>query len=226
MEHLLHNPVFNALASGDALFAFGNSEVKFFDEEVSPFAGIEDNTKDGFTKLAGLLPPGRKMLYANPAKIPIPAGWKILADIAGLQFILEDYKKQGNQPAQPVALKKENVDEMVRLTMLTKPGPFNKRTIEFGNYFGFFEDGQLVAMTGQRLHVANFTEISAVCTHPGYLGRGFAGALLHHQVSLILNMGQIPFLHVRSDNERAIELYKRIGFKVSRPMNFYFLQKS
>ena len=126
------------MASGDALFAFGNSEVKFFDEEVSPFAGIEDNTKDGFTKLAGLLPPGRKMLYANPAKIPIPAGWKILADIAGYSLFWKIIKARQSTRTTSCT-EEENVDEMVRLTMLTKPGPFNKRTIEFGNYFGFLK---------------------------------------------------------------------------------------
>ena len=80
-------------------------------------------------------------------------------------------------------------------------------------------------MTGQRLHVQNYTEISAVCTHPDHLGRGYASALLKHQVRLILEQGQVPFLHVRDDNHRAIEIYKRLGFAVSRPMNFYLLKK-
>ncbi len=114
---------------------------------------------------------------------------------------------------------------MMQLTALTKPGPFGLRTIEFGNYFGIFENETLVAMAGQRLHVSNYTEISAVCTHPAYLGKGFAGALMQHQLNLICDQGQIPFLHVREDNLRAIALYERLGFAIQRPMNFYFLKR-
>ncbi|MEI9912020.1 MAG: hypothetical protein WDO71_21665 [Bacteroidota bacterium] len=59
---------------------------------------------------------------------------------------------------------------MVQLAKLTKPGPFGTKTIDFGSYFGIFDKEKLVAMTGQRLHVENCTEISAVCTHPRSFG--------------------------------------------------------
>ena len=47
MEDLLHNPVYNALLSGDRHLSFGNDQVKFFDEQVSPFAGFETLRKSG-----------------------------------------------------------------------------------------------------------------------------------------------------------------------------------
>ena len=80
-------------------------------------------------------------------------------------------------------------------------------------------------MTGQRLHLSNYTEISAVCTHPDYLGKGYAASLLLHQLAIIRRQGKIPFLHVRDDNARAIALYERLGFHCSGVMNFYFLRK-
>jgi predicted GNAT family acetyltransferase len=65
-----------------------------------------------------------------------------------------------------------------------------------------------------------------VCTHPDFLGKGYASALLQHQVGLICDNGQIPFLHVREDNTRAIEVYERLGFKRNGTMNFYFLKRT
>jgi predicted GNAT family acetyltransferase len=114
---------------------------------------------------------------------------------------------------------------MIQLATLTKPGPFNTRTIEFGHYHGIFENNRLAAMTGQRLHVDDHTEISAVCTHPDFLGKGYAATLMRHQVKFILAQNQIPFLHVRADNSRAIALYERLGFKENRVMNFYFMKR-
>jgi predicted GNAT family acetyltransferase len=125
----------------------------------------------------------------------------------------------------PVPLDKHFAAEMVELAKLTKPGPFGLRTIEFGHYYGIFDQDKLVAMTGQRLHPQQYTEVSAVCTHPDHLGKGFASALVQHQVQLILQQGKTPFLHVREDNSRAIALYERLGFSISRNMNFYFMRR-
>ena len=114
---------------------------------------------------------------------------------------------------------------MLALTQLTHPGPFLKRTIEFGNYKGIFDSGELIAMAGQRMHPKEFIEISAVCTHPGYTGKGYGRMLVFDQIRKIMAEGCIPFLHVRSDNQNAIKLYKHLGFSLRREMNIYVLQK-
>lgn len=225
MDDVLYNPVYNALLSGDAPFSFGTDMVKYFDEEVSPFAGFHQDYDKGFDNLYDLLPVGRKILYATPQLINEPKGWQIIDGLKGLQFVFPGGIQPGNYSLQPVPLDNTNSKEMVQLARITKPGPFGTRTIEFGHYHGIFENGQLVAMTGQRLHVNNYTEVSAVCTHPDHLGKGYAAALILHQLDLILSQGQIPFLHVRADNSRAIALYERLGFKVQREMNFYFMKK-
>jgi len=225
VEDLLYNPVYNALRSGDASLCFGTENVKYFDEQVSPFAGFHQDYDKGFDDLYNLLPSGRNILYATPQLIKKPDGWQILAEIKGLQFLFDEGTDSGSHSIKPVPLNSENIEEMVQLAALTKPGPFGPRTIEFGHYYGIFENNQLVAMTGQRLHVANYSEISAVCTHPNHLGKGFAAALMLHQLNLIRSHGQLPYLHVREDNTRAIALYERLGFKVRRPMNFYFMKR-
>ena len=108
--------------------------------------------------------------------------------------------------------------EMVALAQLTKPGPFGPRTYELGTYLGIrngedTSSGTLVAMAGERLRVPGFTEISAVCTHPSRLGHGYAALLMTELMRRIVARGEQPFLHVRADNTRAVELYRRLGFK-------------
>lgn len=226
MKDLLTNPVYNALVSGDKHLGFGKGNARSFYEDVSPFAGFEEKSADGFNDLYHLLAPGQYTLLAIPEHINIPDNWKLIEKVEGVQMI----HRQQNifEPLSPVdivPLNKADVPEMLKLARLTKPGPFGTRTIEFGNYFGVFENKQLVAMAGQRMHVEQYSEISAVCTHPDFLGKQYATALVQHQLQLIYQENKTPFLHVRGDNERAISIYQRLGFEIRRPMNFYFIKK-
>jgi ribosomal protein S18 acetylase RimI-like enzyme len=225
LKDLLLNPVYNALLTGDRHLSFGNEQVKYFDEQVSPFAGFDPEYKNGFAELYEMLPSGRKILYAISSIITQPAGWQVQHEIKGLQFVYESNSKMKTQFPDVKPLSEIHVEQMVQLAKLTRPGPFGIRTIDFGSYFGIFDNEKLIAMTGQRLHVEHYTEISAVCTHPDYTGKGFAYTLLQHQLQLILQKDQLPFLHVKQDNQRAITLYERLGFTIFRSMNFYFMRK-
>jgi RimJ/RimL family protein N-acetyltransferase len=225
VKPLLSNPVYHSLLYNDRHLGSGTQKVKYFDAAVSPFAGFETGYEQGFQELYDLLPPGRNILYATPHLLVPPEAWQLVVAVEGLQFLYEENTSLPQPHFQPTLLEQQHVAQMMELAALTKPGPFGPRTIEFGHYYGVFEKGRLVAMTGQRLHVQNYTEISAVCTHPDYLGKGYASALVQHQVNLILSHQQIPFLHVRADNSRAIAVYERLGFTMQGPMNFYFLGK-
>ena len=114
---------------------------------------------------------------------------------------------------------------MIELTELTKPGPFYARTHELGTFLGIRVDGKLVAMTGERMKPANYTEMTAVCVHPDHRGRGYAQLLLGEVGRQIVARGEIPFLHVFTNNTSAIALYQRQGMKIRRRLHVTVLRK-
>jgi predicted GNAT family acetyltransferase len=142
-----------------------------------------------------------------------------------LQMVCEAAARLAEANEQIVPLGEEHIPAMLVLTKLTNPGPFAQRTIDFGHYKGIFDGGKLVAMAGQRLNPLPYAEVSAVCTHPDYLGRGYAAQLLLNQVHRIKAASEIPFLHVLSSNQRAINLYKSLGFATRKEISIYIIQK-
>ena len=127
--------------------------------------------------------------------------------------------------AEIVTLGVDDVPDMMALTELTKPGPFTPRTHELGTFLGIRIEGQLVAMTGERMKPADYTEMTAVCVHPSHRGRGYAQALLAAVSRQILARGEVPMLHVFSSNTSAIALYQRQGMEIRRQLWVTVLQK-
>jgi ribosomal protein S18 acetylase RimI-like enzyme len=225
MEHVLDNPAWNALISGNCGLSFGNENIKYFDKEVSPFAAFSENTDQNFLQLYNKLPHNRPVLFVSAKQIEIPAAWKVLRVIHGVQMVCDAAKIKEQPSIVPVPLTNEHVPQMLDLTQLTNPGPFASKTIDFGHYQGIFEGGQLAAMAGQRLHAFNYAEVSAVCTRPGHTSKGYARQLILSQINRINAAGEIPFLHSRADNDRALKVYERLGFETRIKVWFYFMMK-
>ena len=115
-----------------------------------------------------------------------------------------------------MALDENHVGQMLDLIELTQPGPFQFSTIEMGDYFGVFDQGELVAMAGERLFAYPFREISGVCTRPGHEGRGFARNLVQLLIARQLQRNEMPFLHVVKANINAKRIYEKMGFESVR----------
>jgi predicted GNAT family acetyltransferase len=151
----------------------------------------------------------------------LPAGWHIVRDHRMRQMVAAG-AVPGPEGFAIEKLSERDVPEMVALAELTEPGPFRDRTIELGGYVGIRASGRLAAMTGQRTALRalgrTYREVSAVCTHPDFRGRGYAGALVAHVRDAILARGETPFLGVRETNVGAFRVYERLGFEVRRTL--------
>ena len=111
--------------------------------------------------------------------------------------------------------------QLFDLVDIVQPGYFRQKTSLLGEYFGIFENEELVAVTGERMKTNFHTEVSAVVTHPHYIGRGFAKHLVAYTVNNIFNENKTPFLHVAETNFGAITLYEKLGFKARRKISFW-----
>jgi len=224
MSHLLDNPAWAALTTGNQNLSNGSHTAKFFSEKVSPFAAISEPDQS-LQELYDVVPFKNPIgIFTNRNSIN-PYPWKLINKIYGYQLL---YSKDAELPVinnTIVKLNEHHVAEMLELTRITNPGPFLPETISFGNYEGILVEGKLVAMAGHRFHCHNYVEISAVCTHPDYLGCGYARDLLNSQIDMIQRRGEIPYLHVRADNKRALEIYLSMGFKIRSEMIIYILSK-
>ena len=114
-------------------------------------------------------------------------------------------------------------DDMLELTALVFPGFFRPRTLEMGEYLGIYHGSRLAAMAGERMRLDGFQELSAVCTHPDYTGRGYAQRLLSLLCRRAFERGFTPFLHVYADNARAIGVYRRLGFEDRKLLPLWLL---
>lgn len=220
IKHILDNPVWEALSTEDKRFNRGTNALVFFPEDVSPFVGMEYWNDEDLATMDSLLPAERSFSVMIAGEVMIPPSFEILFTTPLYQMTCTSLQPIAQAGATIQHLAEADVPAMLALTALTKPGPFLQRTIEFGNYVGIYENGELLAMAGERLHLRGYTELSAVCTHPNHLGKGYASHLMSHACETVIQRGNIPFLHVKQDNTRAIAKYEHLGFSIRSA--FYF----
>ncbi len=209
---LLANVVWHVLAGPQSRHASGTDTARRYARGFSPIMGFADPQRPDFAALAPHCEPGEH-LYCAAWSGPVPTGWHVETDTAAHQMVWERDAPDDDAPLAAVRLGREHVPQMLELVALTQPGPFGARTVELGEYWGVLEEGRLVAMAGERMEAGTLKEISGVCTHPAFQGRGYARRLMHRLIRLQLARGQTPFLHVMKGNDAARALYARMGFR-------------
>jgi ribosomal protein S18 acetylase RimI-like enzyme len=214
----VRNPFWHALRGPLAPLALGDDLAVRFRPDVNVFGAVPDEPSEvSWKALAELVGPGELVVLAGE-DLRAPGDWRTERVIPGVQYVARP--GVGRADAEVVELIPEDAEEMVTLASATAPGPYLLHTIEQGGFVGFREEGRLVAMGGFRCRVPGATEISTVCTAPGFRGRGLAQRLVLHLVHQIEREGDVAFLHTGADNSAAITLYRKLGFVLTAQPDF------
>jgi len=222
-SHPLDRAVWHALTSRQAHLAEGNDRALRIGADYGLFAASRDLAPETLAGLTALIPHGGVIGIVETSAIAPPPGTTEVMCGDVRQMIAD--RIEPKEPAfDIVTLNDGDAEEMLALATLTEPGPFFRRTHQLGGFIGVRQQGKLVAMAGERLKLPGFTEVSAVCTHPDWRGKGYAGGLMRIAATRILERGETPFLHVYAANSGAIALYETLGFRFRGAMTFTVLR--
>jgi predicted GNAT family acetyltransferase len=215
----LDNPIWHSLTTRHARFGQGDGLARRFEPGIGPLAGMMEQSAEAYRALRDLLSPGEAAALFLDSAPELPPGWRSVRHEPMDQMICEAAPEARDGEFRFEALGANDVPEMLELTALTEPGPFRPRTYDLGGFLGIREAGRLAAMAGRRLALPGFIEISAVCTHPDFRGRGYALALVAAVAGAIHARGETPILHVLPTNTAAIRVYQAAGFKLRRTLH-------
>jgi hypothetical protein len=207
--HPLDNPAWEALNGRQAEFAIKSEGVLRYRPDVFMFAGIPDASTEAIKKISKLYQKGEVMgiMGFKPDTEPY---FKHVGGAQVYQMVTDKIPEY--KAVDYVELKKEDTPEIAELVELTRPGPYAPNVLELGRYVGIKEDGKLIAMAGERIKLDGYTEVSLVCTHPDYRGKGYAKSLSGVIIENIMDSGDVPFLNVMTQNIAALKLYEKLGF--------------
>jgi len=202
----------------------GTALARRFLRDVNLFASARDDSPAALAELSALVQPGEQVFIAQVPEIVVPPGLVEVKAALGVQMLAT--RVPHPVPRSDITpLTEADAPEMVALAKLTEPGPFLERTNRMGRFLGIRVDGRLAAMAGERMRIPGYTELSGVCTHPDFRGRGFARRLSTAVVTDIIARGDRAFLHAWKSNHTAIDLYEQLGFEIRTDVNISVLLK-
>ncbi|WP_231925535.1 GNAT family N-acetyltransferase [Formosa sp. Hel1_33_131] len=220
LEKKLKNPVWFSLKETHNKFIIEYDGVHFYHPDVCTFGAFTDVTKTAkalneYSKLS------KNFFLVSEHETPLIDSNTVFLEkkIDGCQMVLENLVAI-EITENIVPLTEQHIDEIYELIWLVMPGYYQKKSFDMGSFFGIFKDQKLVSISGQRMQSDDFIEVSAVVTHPDYKRRGFAKQLVAHTTKEILKQHKLPVLHTDKGNT-AIPLYEKLGYKISRDMNWW-----
>ncbi|HEY9107499.1 MAG TPA: GNAT family N-acetyltransferase [Roseateles sp.] len=204
-------------------WGFGDERARRFKADINRFAATPDESAESLVALAELVQPGDDAVFlAQVPPIVVPPGLEAVKEALGVQMV-------ATRPLAPddgvVVLTDADAADMLALATLTEPGPFLARTHTMGRFIGLRVAGRLAAMAGERMRFPGHVEVSGVCTHPDFRGRGLARRLSAAVTADIQRRDEQPFLHAWVTNTAAIALYESLGFVQRTTVNIAVLKR-
>ena len=218
--HPLDRPIWSSLSTAHEALSLGDARARRYLPDVNRFASARDDSDEALAALTALVGAGEQVYQLQVPTITVPPGLIAVKQAWGVQMVAEqpltvaedEDEDEDEDESDIVPLGDDDAAEMLALGTLTQPGPFLARTHRMGRFVGIRIDGRLAAMAGERFRFPGWTEVSGVCTHPDFRGRGLARRLSQHVAARIARRGDIAFLHAWRDNTTAIRLYEQLGF--------------
>lgn len=215
----LDNPAWSSLSGAHRCLAEGNEHVLRYPADVSPFVGVRDwEHPEVWDAILDVFGHGAEVSVSHAEPV-LPEGWTPVFSIPGVQLVQTDRLVPRPEP-EAVELGAADSAEMLALVERTRPGPFHRRTHEMGRYVGIRREGRLIAMAGERLHPAGWTEISAVAVDEQHRRQGLASRLVLDVAFHIQQRGDRALLHASAGNTAAIAGYEKLGFALRRRLTF------
>ena len=208
-EYKLDNPVWYSLAESHKNLALKSGTTHFYDPEYCAFAAFNEPSNNEFDLLtyAKSVP----SFFIFGVKPKLPNSLEIKHELKCLQMIIRN-RIAITYTEEIVKLDHSHRPVLLQLVRMVYPEYFKTKTADLGNYYGIFKENQLIAITGERMQMDNFIEVSAVITHPDHIGKGYAKQLVAHTTNAIFDQQKTPFLHVAEANVGAVKLYEKLGF--------------
>lgn len=226
--HPLDRPVWNCLNGPQRHLAAALGEATRIDPDFGPFAAAKDTSATAQTALGEhFVGPGDTLWIVEPEPWPAPPGTEIIAQKQLVQMVADRPQAPLSTDKVALLLGDEDAAAMTALASATEPGPWGRRTHQYGNFYGFRHAGELQAMAGMRmLPGGDYAEISGVCTWPHFQGQGLAGQLIRRVMADMTAQGLTPFLHSYAANSHAVRLYESLGFRARRAMTVTIIRKT
>src|SRR5438552_756124 len=159
----LDNPVWHSLSETHKNFSIVYNNLKFYAPDYCPFGGFE-NGKD----ISGEIDKYSKLIdsfFIVGEKPGFSEKIILKSELVCLQMIMKSFVEvEFKDPI--IKLNGKFEEPLFDLVNLVQPGYFKKKTVMIGNYYGILKDDELGAVTGERMKMNDFTEVSAVVTHP------------------------------------------------------------